>query len=390
VIQQPTMIFIYLAALLGALLWLGGMPRLQGFFRILPPILFVYFLPGVGTLLGVTPIASPAYEWLVRYLLPFSLFLLMMTVDVRAILRLGGRSLVMMLAGTLGVIVGAPIAFAIMKSRLPPDAWKGLAALSGSWIGGSANLVAMAQSVGMPESMYGPIIVVDTAVTYSWMGILLYFSGWQERFDRRIGAERSALDALSERLAVADAGRVPADTRDLAMVLGVGLVGAALCLVAGDRLPPLGNPTIISHTTWTVALATTLGLVLSFTPLARLERVGASKVAFLALYLMLTAIGAQADIAAVTKAPAFLVVGVIWIAIHVAVMIAVAVATRSPLFFVATGSMANIGGVVSAPVVATQYQRALAPVGVLMGISGYILGVYGAIVCAWLLAWVAR
>jgi uncharacterized membrane protein len=383
------MIVIYLAALLGAVLWLGGMPRLQGLFRILPPILFIYFLPGVGSLLGVTPMSSPAYAWLVRHLLPFSLFLLMMTVDLRAILRLGGRALVMMLAGTLGVIVGAPIAFAIMKSRLPLDAWKGLAALSGSWIGGSANLVAMAQSVGMPESMYGPIIVVDTAVTYAWMGILLYFSGWQERFDRRIGAERSALDALSERLAVADAQRAPADTRDLAMILGVGAVGAALCLVAGDRLPPLGDPTIISHTTWTVALATTLGLILSFSPLARLERVGASKVGFLTLYLMLTAIGAQADLASVRKAPAFLVVGVIWIVIHVAVMIAIAVATRSPLFFVATGSMANIGGVVSAPVVATQYQRALAPVGVLMGISGYILGVYGAIVCAWLLAWVA-
>ncbi len=389
-IEQPTMIFIYLAALLGVVLWLGGLPRLQGFFRILPPILLVYFLPGVGSGLGLTPMSSPAYDWLVRYLLPFSLFLLMMTVDLRAILRLGGRSLVMMLAGTLGIIVGGPIAFAITKSWLPPDAWKGLAALSGSWIGGSANLVAMAESVGMPESMYGPIIVVDTAVGYSWMGILLFFSAWQERFDRRIGAKRAELDALGERLAVAEAQRVPADTRDLAATLAVGFAGAALCLAVGDRLPPLGNPTIISHTTWTVALATTLGLVLSFSPLARLERVGASKIAFLALYLMLTAIGAQADIAAVRKAPAFLAVGVIWIAIHVAVMLAVAVATRSPLFFVATGSMANIGGVISAPVVATQYQRALAPVGVLMGISGYILGVYGAIVCAWLLAWVAR
>jgi uncharacterized membrane protein len=390
VIQDPTLIFIYLAALLGAVLWLGGLPRLQKLFGILPPILFVYFLPGLGSLLGVTPMTSPAYAWLVRHLLPFSLFLLMMTVDLRAILRLGGRALVMMLAGTLGVIIGAPIAFAIMQKWLPPDAWKGLAALSGSWIGGSANMVAMAQSVGMPDSMFGPIIVVDTAVTYSWMGVILFFSTWQERFDRRIGAKRAELDALGEKLASAEAQRVPPETRDLAAILGLGMAAAALCLVAGDRLPPLGDPTIISHTTWTVILATTLGLVLSFTPLARLERVGASKVAFVALYLMLTAIGAQADLASVRRVPAFLIAGVIWIAIHVAVMIAIAIATRSPLFFVATGSMANIGGVVSAPVVATQYQRALAPVGVLMGISGYILGVYGAIVCAWLLAWVAR
>lgn len=389
-ITDPTLLFIYLAALLGAVLWLGGLPRLQGFFRILPPILFVYFLPGVGSGFGVTPLASPLYTWLVRYLLPFSLFLLMMTVDVRAIFRLGARSMGMMLAGTLGIIIGAPISFAIMKSWLPPDAWKGLAALSGSWIGGSANLVAMAQSVGMPESLYGPIIVVDTGVGYTWMGVLLFFSTWQARFDAKIGARRAELDALGERLAVAEAQRVPADTRDLAMVLGLGFVAAALCLWAGDRLPPLGDPTIISHTTWTVCIATTLGLALSFTPLSRLERVGASKVGFLALYLMLTAIGAQADLASVLEVPAFLVVGVIWIAIHIAVMLAIAIATRSPLFFVATGSMANIGGVISAPVVASVYHRSLAPVGVLMGVAGYILGIYGAIICAWLLAWVAK
>jgi uncharacterized membrane protein len=389
-ITDPTLLFIYLAALLGAVLWLGGLPRLQGFFRILPPILFVYFLPGVGSGLGVTPLTSPLYTWLVRYLLPFSLFLLMMTVDVRAIFRLGARSMGMMLAGTLGIIIGAPISFAIMKSWLPPDAWKGLAALSGSWIGGSANLVAMAQSVGMPESLYGPIIVVDTGVGYTWMGVLLFFSTWQARFDAKIGARRAELDALGERLAVAEAQRVPADTRDLAMILGLGFVAAALCLWAGDRLPPLGNPTIISHTTWTVCIATTLGLALSFTPLSRLERVGASKVGFLALYLMLTAIGAQADLSSVLKVPAFLVVGVIWIAIHIAVMLGIAILTRSPLFFVATGSMANIGGVISAPVVASVYHRSLAPVGVLMGVSGYILGIYGAIICAWLLAWVAK
>lgn len=389
-IQDPTALFIFLAALLGAVLWLGGLPRLQGFFRILPPILFVYFLPGVGSALGVTPLSSPLYAWMIRHLLPFSLFLLMMTVDVRAILRLGARSLGMMLAGTLGIIVGGPIAFAIMQPWLPPDAWKGLAALSGSWIGGSANLVAMAQSVGMPDSLYGPIIVVDTGVGYAWMGVLLFFSTWQARFDRRIGARRGELDALGERLALAEGQRVPADTRDLASILGLGFVAAALCLWAGDRLPPLGDPTIISHTTWTVCIATTLGLALSFSPLARLERVGASRVAFLALYLMLTAIGAQADIAAVLDAPAFLLVGVIWIAIHIAIMLAIAVATRSPLFFVATGSMANIGGVISAPVVASVYHRSLASVGVLMGVSGYILGVYGAIVCAWLLAWVAK
>lgn len=385
-IEQPTAIFVYLAAVLGAVLWLAGLQRLGRFFRVLPAILFVYFLPGLGTALGVTPAASPAYSWMVRHLLPASLVLLMMTVDLPAILKLGRRALFMMLAGTLGVILGGPVALALFGAWLPEDAWKGFAALAGSWIGGSANMVAMAKSVGTPDSLLGPVIVVDTFVTYTWMGVVLAASSFQERFDERIRADRRALDELAARLERAEDGRSPSETRDLATIVAIGAVGAALALGLGDRLPPLGEPTIVSPTTWTVMIATALGLALSFTPLRRLERVGASRVGYLALYLMLTAIGAQADLAAVAEAPAFIAAGVVWILVHVTVLVAATWLLRAPLFFVATGSMANIGGVVSAPVVASVYHRALAPVGVLMGVSGYILGIYGGIVCAWLLA----
>jgi uncharacterized membrane protein len=386
VIQDPTAVFVYLAAVLGTVLALSGIPRLSRFFSILPAILFVYFLPGLSTALGVTPAASPAYAWMVRHLLPASLVLLMMTVDLPAILKLGGRALFMMLAGTLGIIVGGPVALAIFGAWLPAESWKGFAALSGSWIGGSANMVAMAKSVGTPDSLLGPVIVVDTFVTYAWMGVVLAASSLQARFDARIGADRSAIDALATRLELTEQDRAPSETRDLATIVAVGALGAALALAAGDRLPKLGDPTIVSPTTWTVMIATALGLVLSFTPLRRLERVGASKIGFLALYLMLTAIGAQADLAAVASAPAFIAAGVVWILIHVAVLLAAAWLVKAPLFFVATGSMANVGGVVSAPVVASVYHRALAPVGVLMGVAGYILGIYGGIVCAWLLA----
>jgi uncharacterized membrane protein len=67
----------------------------------------------------------------------------------------------------------------------------------------------------------------------------------------------------------------------------------------------------------------------------------------------------------------------------------VAKAIKAPLFFVATGSMANIGGAASAPVVASVYHPAMAPVGLLMGVSGYILGIYAALGCAWILGQLA-
>jgi uncharacterized membrane protein len=266
----------------------------------------------------------------------------------------------------------------------------GLAALSGSWIGGAPNMVAIKESVGTPDSLMGPIIVVDTVVAYGWMGVLLFLSTWQGKIDAWLRADTEAIDALDGRLATMDDERRPMEVRDLAVILGLGFGAAAVCIWVGDKLPLLGDPTIISHTTWTVVLVTSLGLALSFTPVRRLEQVGASRAGYLALYLMLTAIGAQADLKKVVEAPLYLLVGVIWLGIHIVVLFMVARLVRAPLFFIATGSMANVGGVVSAPIVASVYRRSLAPVGVLMGVSGYLIGIYGALLCAWLLSLVAR
>ena len=165
----------------------------------------------------------------------------------------------------------------------------------------------------------------------------------------------------------------------------MGLAGAVASVALGRRLPTLGDPTIISNTTWAVLVVVTGGLLLSFTRLRDYEKVGASGLGYTALYLLLAGIGAQADLKAVLQAPLYLAAGAVWIAIHVGVLLVAARIVRAPLFFVATGSMANIGGAASAPVVAGVYHPAMAPVGLLMAVAGYILGIYGGLVCAWLL-----
>jgi len=389
VISDPTATFIFLACLLGAIFWLSGLPRLQPIFRVTPAVLYAYFLPAVCTSFGIIPQSSTAYDWMVRYLLPVSLLLLMVTVDLRAVLRLGRKAILMMLAGSAGIIIGGPIALAIFGGLLPGDTWMGLAALAGSWIGGTPNMVAIKESVGTPDSLMGPIIVVDTLVAYSWMGILLFLSSFQSRFDDWIGADTDDIEDLDLSLAEMDRQRRGVEVRDVVSILALGFGGAAVCLWVGRQLPQLGDPTIISHTTWTVVLVTSLGLALSFTKMRRLEEVGASRFGYLALYLMLTAIGAQADLKKVIEVPLYLAVGAVWLGIHIVVLLTAARMLRAPLFFVATGSMANVGGVVSAPVVASVYRRALAPVGVLMGVSGYLIGIYGGLLCAWLLSKVA-
>ena len=388
-IQDPSAVFAYLAAVLGLVFWLSGLPRFERLFKVTPPVIYAYFVPTLSTTLGITPASSPAYDWMIRYLLPVALLLLMLSIDLGSVAKLGRTALVMVVAGTVGIVIGAPVALLTVGPFLPEDAWMGFAALSGSWIGGTANMVAVAESVGTPDAMMGPIIVVDTVVGYGWMGVLLFFSGWQDRFDRWNRSDTSAIEAANARLEDLSAHTRSITLRDIAILVGVGFGGAVLAIELGGRLPALGDPTIISRTTWAVLIVVTGGLLLSFTPVRRLEEAGASRMGYAALYLLLTAIGAQADLKAVLEAPLFLAAGAIWLAIHALVLLAAARAIRAPLFFFATGSMANVGGAASAPVVAGVYHPAMAPVGLLMAVFGYVLGIYAALGCAWILGAIA-
>ncbi|MBE0592826.1 MAG: DUF819 family protein [Gemmatimonadales bacterium] len=385
-ITEPTAVFAWLATLVATVFWLSSVPRLKRVFAITPPVIYAYFIPTISTTLGITPQASPAYEWVIRFLLPAALLLLMITVDLRSLVRLGPTALFMLVAGSVGIVLGAAISLTLFGPLLPAEAWKGFAALAGSWIGGSANMMAIAKSVGTPDSLLSPIIVVDTVVGYSWMGVLLFFSAWQHRFDIRTRARTEVIAETNRRLANLDAHRRPLELWHAVVIVGFGIGGAVLAVALGERLPVLGNPTIVSHTTWAVLLVVTGGLLLSFTPVSRLEEVGASRIGYTALYLMMAAVGAQANLAAVVQAPVFVAAGVLWLGVHAIVLYVAARLVRAPLFFIATSSMANIGGPASAPVVAGIYHPALAPVGLLMAVGGYVLGIYGGLACAWLLS----
>jgi uncharacterized membrane protein len=385
IFNDPMSVFAFLATLVAVIFWVSGVKRFEKFFEYVPPVIFVYFLPMFATTLGITPISSSAYEFTTRYFLPLALFLLMISIDLKSVAKLGPVALFMVTAGTVGIIVGGPVALFVFQGALPEDSWKGFAALSGSWIGGTANMVAVAESVDTPESAFGPIIVVDTVVGYGWMGVLLFFSVWQKKFDKFLNANTGAIEETNARLAELDRDRHPTTVRDAAFLIGIGMGAAVLSVDLGAKIPPLGDPTIISATTWAVLIVVTAGLLLSFTPLREYEKVGASQLGYTALYLLLAGIGAQADLKAVMQAPVYLVAGALWISIHVGILLLAARLIRAPLFFVATGSMANIGGAASAPVVAGVYHPAMAPVGLLMAVVGYVFGIYGALFCAYLL-----
>jgi uncharacterized membrane protein len=387
-INDPAGVLAALLAVLAAIFWFGETGPGRRLFGVVPRLVFCYFIPTTLTTLGVLPDSSPLYDWIKTFLLPASLVLLILALDVPGILRLGPRAVIMLLAGTAGVVVGAPIALWLFSSAVPPDTWQGMTALSGSWIGGGANMVALAQIAGTSESMFGMMVIVDVAVANIWMGVLLYMAGQSERIDRWTGADTSAIEDLKRRVTEfqAKTTRVP-QLQDLIMIVAIGFGGMWIATLAAQPLEQWVP--FFSATVWKMVVVTALAVALSFSPARQLEGAGASRIGSLMLYLLVASIGAHANFAEMREAPMLIAVGAVWMLFHVAILLAIARLIRAPVFFVAVGSQANIGGAASAPIVASAFHPSLAPVGVLLAVAGYVLGTYAGLLCMWLLKAVA-
>lgn len=375
-------IFTYLAVLVGGVYMLGqARPRpVARFFHYAPPLIWTYFLPMISTTIGVIPSESQLYDFVSDTILPVGLLLLLLSANVPATLRLGPKALLLFFSGTVGVMIGAPIALAIFQSHLPPDAWKGVAALAGSWIGGSSNMAALAEAVHTPGDVLSPMIVVDTVVGYGWMGIMIALAGFQKRFDTWNKADNRVIEDVNQQIGKLEKEHArPIAVPQLLGMLGLSF-GLAYVVRAFSGLLPQGS--VLNTTTWTIMIISAIGIVFSFTRIRKLEDYGASKLGYAGIYLLLATIGAKANLIKVVEAPTYILLGIVWLAIHVLILFTAAKLLKAPLFFVAVGSQSNIGGTSSAPVVASVFQSSLAPVGLLMAILGSVIGTYGAILTA--------
>ncbi|MCF1750055.1 DUF819 family protein [Mariniradius sediminis] len=376
------------------------------FYRIVPSVLLCYFIPAVFNSLGIiSGESSGLYKIASRYMLPASLVLLTVSIDLKGILKLGPKALIIFLAGTVGVMIGGPIALFtvsrffpdILSGTGPDELWRGLSTIAGSWIGGGANQTAMLEVFGASPELFSQMIAVDVLVANLWMAVLLYWAAKPEKIDRLFKADSSAIMELQEKVEKYRAGimRMP-NLSDTMMILGVGFAITGLShwiadIVApfiGTNYPNLKQYSLDSTFFWIVVIATTGGLLLSFTKARELEGVGASRLGSVLLYILVATIGMQMDLGAVLDNPVFFLIGIIWIIIHMLTMLIVAYLIKAPFFYVAVGSQANIGGAASAPIVASAFNPSLAPVGVLMAVLGYAAGTYGAYLSGLVMQWV--
>jgi uncharacterized membrane protein len=409
-IQSDAVTFGLLMILLAGIFYTSSSskPVFVKFYKVVPMLLLCYFLPSLLTTFKIVDGEnSNLYYVASRYLLPASLVLLTLSINLKEVFRLGNKALIMFLTGTAGVIIGGPLAILISSAINPdlvggagPDAvWRGMTTIAGSWIGGGANQAAMYEIFKPSDHLYSIMITVDVLVAEVWMALVLIGVGKSHRIDRFFKADASSVNQLKDHMHEFSQkiARIPTTT-DLMVILAIGLGVTGLSHLLADFIAPyievhapyLNKFSLTSRFFWLIILTTTIGISLSFTKIRNYEGAGASKIGTVFIYILVATIGMKMDVSKIFDNIGLFAVGAIWMSIHVGLMILVAKLIKAPFFFLAVGSKANIGGAASAPVVAAAFHPALAPVGVLLAVLGYALGTYGAWLCGLIMQAVAQ
>ena len=374
-------------------------PHWKKFYKYFPALLLCYFIPSVFNSLGIiSGKDSNLYFVASRYLLPASLVLLTISVDLPAIKRLGSKAVIMFFTGTVGIVLGGPLSI-LLASMIAPDlvggqgpeaVWRGFATVAGSWIGGGANQAAMKEIFDVGDSLFSAMIAIDVIVANIWMALLLYGTGVDDKINKWFDADVSSIDDLKLRMEQykEQIMRIP-ETNDTMRVLAIGFGITGIAHLGADTIAPaiknaapeLARFSLTSGFFWLIVISTTFAILLSFTKLREIEGVGASRIGSIFIYILVATIGMKMDILSIFDNPSLFIIGLIWMTIHAILLIIVAKIIKAPFFFLAVGSKANVGGAASAPILASAFHPSLAPVGVLLAVMGYAIGTYGAWLC---------
>ncbi|SFS81528.1 DUF819 family protein [Sphingobacterium wenxiniae] len=395
-ISNQAAVFGLLMIVLGLVFYTSNLTNkyFQKFYAIIPPLLLCYFIPGIlnsaniidGENSPLTGIGS-------RYFLPACLILFTLNLDLKEMWNLRKRAGLMFATGTVGIILGGP--FAVWVTSLvapqvvggagPDEVWRGLGTLSGSWIGGSANQVALREILQPSPKLFSSIIAVDAFVAYIWMALLLYGASKVKKMNAFFKADASDVDALMRRMdaKVKANSRIP-ETKDFILMLALAMGGTGLAALLAEPVaqymsnnhPELEKLSLTNSFFWIILIATIFGVILSFTPARKLENAGASKIATTLLYMLIVTIGMQMDVLAILENPGLFFVGFLWISFHATLLFIMAKIIKAPFFYFAVGSMSNVGGVASATVTSAAFHPSLISVGVILSVFSYAIGTY--------------
>lgn len=346
------------------------------FFKFIPGIVLIYIGAALLQTFGLfadNDAVDAAYTNVKGALLPAMLMIMLLKCDIRSIIKLGPRMLGGYMVAVVSILMGFVIVYILFKHFYAADTWRAFGALAGSWTGGSANMIALQGILKVPENIFGYVLMMDTINYAVWVMFMFWLVPFAGRFNRWTKADTTFMQRGLEDMAANQQNNDSSITfQHILYLLGIGLLVSSLSTYAGDHLPEVGA--VINGTTWTIMIASVVGLILGQTRVSKIP--GALDVSNVMLYIIVALIASQSDFSQIAQAPIYLVSGFLIMIFHLVIMLLLAKLFKYDLFTLGIASLANIGGMASAPMLAAAYSRTLIPVGVIMALIGSFLGTY--------------
>ncbi|MBQ4888306.1 DUF819 family protein [Shewanella sp. MMG014] len=401
-ITQDPVIFGLLATIIGLVFFTStsSHPIWRQVYRFIPVMVMCYVLPSLLNTLNIVDASHSQLNSISsNYLMPACLSLLIISVDIKAILLLGPKIVILFLLGSFGVIIGGPLTLLLFSYIAPESinwvgadaAWRGMATLAGNWVGGTANQLAMKEVYEVDDNLFAIMISVNVVYSAIWMSFLLICANHAKAIDKTIGADASQFNQLVNVTENASKTKLQLPSLHSYMQIfcvAFGVTGLAhfgadiLAPFFAEHYPATEKYSFTSSFFWVVILVTTVSVILSHTRIRHLEDLGASKISTVMLYFLIANMGLQMDLTMIDDFPIYFAIGFIWLTIHALVVIIAGVLMKAPVAYMAMASQCCIGGAASSPVVAMAFHRSLAPVAIMFSVFGYAWATYMAWICA--------
>ena len=349
-------------------------------FDVLPAIIWIFLTPVFLSNFGVIPRQSPVYDEFKSFAVPLFIVLMLLDINIREAMKIAWRGAIVLVIGSVGVVVGAVVAFILFRSGLPSNAWSGFGALAGSWIGGTGNLAAVAESLNTPPEQLGLVVIVDNFVYLAYFPLILVCKRWAKPFNRWTGVSQAQLDHFTEVSRQVERKTHEVHFRDILTLLGWAFVAMLAANWISSLVPPL--PPVLTQRTWALLLVTTFGILMSATKLKDVP--GTEPLAMAFVYIYMTMIGAGADLRELSGGQFFLIAGFLTITVHLIFILIGAKALKLDVSMAAVSSVAAVGGAASAPVAAGYHREELVPISIMLALIGYALGNYLGVATAYL------
>lgn len=352
---------------MGFVFWIGNSKskKIKLLLEWFPAILFAYVIPAAFThSLGVDLSQVVLHDWSKNWIIPFTILSVMSALSFRQLKIVGFKPILVFVSGSM-VIATLPVVLVILFGMIDPKNnvmfieqayWKGLAPIVGGWIGGSTSQLVLKELANTPEALFLSVLVLDNILVNIWTILMFQFIKRSERINRAWG--------IDGEIPMVEAPRIREGTSMFRInLLTMGSIMGIMILTYFVQMGFLLSIVVLSF------VGILLGnLIPSWNHKLVLKLAGFS------IVLIMAILGLRLDFENLSLPINLVILVLIWLFLHFLIMLLVARLLKTNIAWVAIGSMANLGGISTAPAVTSAYRKELMPHAIVLAILSMVTG----------------